>query len=594
MATYKAPLRDMRFVFNELYDGSKLAELSGYEEATPDLVDAVLEESSKLCEQVLFPINRSGDEEGCRFENGVVYTPKGFKEAYDTFVEGGWTAINCDPAYGGQGLPKFLDAMVVEMICSSNLSFGTYPGLTNGAYHAITAYGSDELKDKYLPNMVAGKWSGAMCLTEPHCGTDLGLLRTKAVPQDDGSHKITGTKIFITAGEHDLTENIIHLVLARLPDAPKGVKGISLFLVPKFLVKDDGSLGPRNGVACGAIEHKMGIKASSTCVMNFDDATGWLVGEPHKGMRAMFKMMNTERLMVGIQGLGLAEVAYQGAVAYARERLQGRALTGVKHPDKPADPIIVHPDVRRMLLTMRAYTEGCRALAGWVSMSLDLMGHHPDPRARQEADDLVALLTPIVKALFTDLGFEATNLGMQVYGGHGYIREQGMEQYVRDARITQVYEGTNGVQALDLVGRKMPAHAGRYLRRFFHPVAAFIEEKQADPVMQEFALPLAKAFGRLQQATGHIARAGMANPDEAGAGASEYLRLFGLVALGYMWARMAEIALARQDGDEAAFYKAKLDTARFYMQRILPQAGGLYSAISAGSRTMMAFDEAAF
>ncbi len=596
MASYKAPLRDMRFVLFELMDGDELSSLPGYEDFTRDLIDPVLEEAAKVCEEVLHPLNRSGDEEGCHFENGVVRTPKGFIEAYQTFREGGWTSIGCDPAYGGQGMPKAVNTLVEEMICSANLSFGMYPGLSHGAYVSLHGYGSDELKNAYLPKMVDGTWAGTMCLTEPHCGTDLGLLRTKAVPQDDGSYRITGTKIFISAGEHDLTENIIHLVLARLPDAPKGVKGISLFLVPKFLPKADGTPGARNGVACGSIEHKMGIKASSTCVMNFDDATGWLIGQPHKGMQAMFAMMNTERLSVGIQGLGLAEASYQGAVAYARERLQGRSLTGTKHPDKPADPIIVHPDVRRMLLTQRAYVEGCRALGAWAAKSLDVQKHHPDPEKRQEAEDFIALITPVVKALMTDLGFEATNLGMQVFGGHGFIREHGMEQYVRDCRIAQIYEGTNGIQALDLVGRKLPANAGRNLRRFFHPVAEYIETRVEDETMGEFAQPLAKAFVRLQQATAQVARAGMGNPDEAGAAATDYLRLLGLTALAYLWARMAEISLPKVGGaeDSDGFYTAKVNTARFFMDRILPQTSALFSQIMAGGKSMMAFDEAAF
>ncbi|WPP02905.1 acyl-CoA dehydrogenase C-terminal domain-containing protein [Methylocella tundrae] len=597
MASYKAPLRDMRFVLFELMDGDELASLPGYEEFTRDLIDPILEEAAKLCEEVLHPLNRTGDEEGCTLENGVVRTPKGFPEAYRLFREGGWTSIACDPAYGGQGLPKAVDTLIVEMICSANLSFSLYPGLTAGAYVSLSNYGSDELKQTYLPKMVEGVWSGAMCLTEPQCGTDLGLLRTRAIPEADGSYKITGAKIFISAGEHDLTENIIYLVLARLPDAPKGIKGISLFLVPKYLVKDDGSLGPRNGVACGAIEHKMGIKASATCVMNFDEAKGWLVGEPHKGMRAMFAMMNAERLAVGMQGLGVAEASYQGAVAYARERLQGRSLSGAKHPDKPADPIIVHPDVRRMLLTQRAYAEGCRALAAWAAKNLDLQQRHPDPEARKEAEDFVALVTPVIKALLTDLGSEAANLGMQVLGGHGYIREHGMEQYVRDCRIAQIYEGTNGVQALDLVGRKLPADAGRLLRRFFHPVSAYIEAKtqQNDKALAEFVQPLGKAFVRLQQATAQVARAGLRNPEEAGAAATDYLRLFGLTALAYLWTRMAEISLAKTGADDPdGFYAAKVATARFYMQRLLPQTSALFSAIMAGGASMMAFEEAAF
>jgi butyryl-CoA dehydrogenase len=595
MVTYKAPLRDMRFVLYELHRGDALAQLPGFEEMTRDLIDPVLEEAAKLCEEVLFPLNRPGDEDGCVFENGVVRTPRGFREAYRTFREGGWTSIACDPAYGGQGLPHSIATLIDEMICSSNLSFGLYPGLSYGAYVALHAYGSDALKDMYLPKLVEGVWSGTMCLTEPHCGTDLGLLRTRAVPQDDGSYRITGTKIFISAGDHDLTENIVHLVLARQPDAPPGIGGISLFLVPKFLVGDDGSLGARNGVACGSIEHKMGIKASATCVINFDDATGWLVGEPHKGMRAMFTMMNTERLAVGIQGLGLAEASYQGAVAHARERLQGRALSGAKHPDKPADPIIVHPDVRRMLLTQRAYIEGCRALGGWVARALDEQQCNADPAQRAAAEDLVALLTPTVKALFTDLGFEGANLGLQVLGGHGYIREQGMEQYVRDCRITQIYEGTNGVQALDLVGRKLSADGGRLLRQFFQPIAGFIEERAGDLEFAPFAEPLAKAFDDLQRATAQIARDGKADPEEAGAAASDYLRLFGLTTLAYMWARAAEVALpkVRDGADPDGFYKAKLGTARFFMERLLPQTRGLFAAIMAGGRGMMEFDDAA-
>ena len=597
MPTYKAPLRDMRFVLYELHDGAALTALPGYEEFTPDLVNAVLDEAAKMCEEVLQPLNRSGDEEGCTLENGVVRTPKGFKEAYQQFRECGWTGVACKPEYGGQGLPKVVNTLIEEMICSANLSFGMYPGLSYGAYVALANYGTPEQKALYLPRIVDGTWSGTMCLTEPHCGTDLGQIRTTAKPRPDGSYSISGTKIFISAGDHDLTENIIHLVLARLPDAPKDIKGISLFLVPKFSVKPDGTLGSRNGVSCGSIEHKMGIKASSTCVLNFDDAQGFLVGEPNKGMRAMFAMMNTERISVGVQGLGLGEGSYQNAVAYARERLQGRALTGPKHPDKPADPIIVHPDIRRLLLTSRALIEGCRALAAWAAHTYDRATHHPDAREREDADDFIALMTPIVKALITDFGYDVTNMGVQVFGGHGYIREWGQEQYVRDCRIAQIYEGTNGVQALDLVGRKLPLHTGRLLRQFFHPVAAYIEEQQSNEELAHLVGPLAKAFQRLQQATGHIAQAGLRNPDEAGAAASEYLRLFGLTALAYLWARMAEVALAKlkegADGD-AAFYEAKLATARFYAERVLPQSGALLAQIMAGSTTMMDFEEAAF
>ena len=596
MQVYTPPLRDMRFVLHELHGSDELSKLKGLEELSPDLIDAVLEEAGKFVTEVLAPLNQSGDLEGCTYENGVVRTPKGFKEAYTAFREGGWNGIACDPQYGGQGLPASVNKLVEEMLCSGNLAFGICPGLTHGAYQALKAYASEELKERFLPKMVDGVWSGSMCLTEPQCGTDLGLVRTKAEPQPDGSYKVTGNKIFISAGEQDMTENIVHLVLARLPDAPKGIKGISLFLVPKFLPKEDGSVGPRNGVLCTGIEHKMGIHGSSTCQMSFDEATGWLVGEPHKGMRAMFAMMNSERLSVGTQGLGLGEAAYQAAVVYAKERLQGRALSGAKHPDKPADPIIVHPDVRRTLMTMRAYNEGCRALAGWVARALDLMERAEDPEERKRAEDFTALMTPIVKALFTDLGFEATSMGMQVYGGHGYIRDHGMEQYVRDARIAMIYEGTNGVQALDLVGRKLPAHMGRYLRSFFHPVLNYMDAKLDDENLGPLITPLSKAFGALQLATAHIAEKGLKDPEEAGAAATEYLRLFGLVALGYMWVRMAEVAYEKRvsNPDDAAFYDAKIVTARFFMEKLLPDVAALWGSIKAGKSAMMALDEAMF
>ncbi len=593
MPTYKAPLRDMRFVLNELADPERLRALPGFEEMGADLIDPVLEEAAKICEEVLTPLNRSGDEEGCTIENGVVRTPKGFKAAYKAYSEGGWGGLSSDPEDGGQGLPQTIGMVVQEMVCSANLAFGMYPGLTHGAYAAIKKHGSAEQKALYLPKMVNGEWSGTMCLTEPQCGTDLGLIRTKAVLADDGSYRITGNKIFISAGEHDLADNIVHLVLAKLPDAPLGTRGISLFVVPKFLPTDDGRPGPRNGAVCTALEHKMGIKASATCAMSFDDAKGWLVGKPHQGLRAMFTMMNAARLGVGVQGLGLAEVSYQNAVAYARDRLQGRGLDGVKAKDKPADPIIVHPDVRRMLLTMRAQAEGCRALCAITATELDVATRHPDAKVKQDADDFVQLMTPIIKAMFTDFGWDATATGMQVFGGHGYIRDHGMEQFVRDARIAQLYEGTNGIQALDLVGRKLGAHAGRYLRSFFHPVLAYIEQHEDNEAMADFILPLSKAFGRLQQATAEVARRGMGDPFEAGAAASEYLRLFGLTALAWMWARMAEAALRHPD-DTTGFYKAKLATARFYMQRMLPQTSALVACIMAGGETLKQFEDAAF
>lgn len=598
MPVYKAPLDDMRFVLNDVlgYE-ARVAGLDGYGEATSDLVDAILAEAAKFCENELLPLNLPGDAEGCRYENGVVRTPGGFREAYEQYAQGGWTGLTCDPEFGGQGLPKSIGFAIEEMICSANMAFGMYPGLSHGAYNAIEKWADDGLKALYLPKLASGAWSGTMCLTEPQCGTDLGLIRTKAAPQPDGSYALTGTKIFISAGEHDLTENIVHLALARLPDAPPGIRGISLFIVPKFLPKpngDDWTAGTRNGVRCGAIEHKMGIRASATCTMNFDDAAGWLVGAPHKGMRAMFSMMNAARLGVGIQGLGLAEVAHQNAVAYARDRAQGRALSGAKDPDAPADPIIVHPDVRRMLLKQRAMTEGARALAYWTGMQIDIAERHEAEAVRKAAEDFVAVITPIVKALFTDHGFEAANLAVQTYGGHGYIREHGIEQFVRDARITQLYEGTNGIQALDLVGRKMPEGGGRLLRRFFHPVQDFLFAHSGDPRMKEFCRPLMAAFGQLQQVTLLLAQKGLADPEEAAAAASEYLRFFGLVAVGWMWARIAKAALDKADDDPAGFHAAKLDVARFYMKKVLPETAALGLSIQAGKKPLMAMADSAF
>jgi alkylation response protein AidB-like acyl-CoA dehydrogenase len=593
MQTYQAPLRDMRFVLHELHPAKPLP---GTEEFTPELLDTVLEEAGKFCAEILLPLNAPGDEEGCHFENGVVRTPSGFKAAFKAFNEAGWGALNAHPQYGGQGLPETVAKLVEEMICACNISFGLYPGLSHGAYLALKSHGAEALKDFYLPKLVSGEWSGTMCLTEPHCGTDLGLLRTKAVPQDDGSYKLTGSKIFISAGEHDMAENIIHLVLARLPDAPAGVKGISLFLVPKLLPDETGTPGGLNGVSCAAIEHKMGIKASATCQMNFDDATGWLVGAPHKGMQAMFVMMNSERLSVGTQGLGIGEAAYQGAVAYAKDRLQGRSLAGAKYPDKPADPIIVHPDIRRNLMTMRAYNEGCRALGGWVAGVMDVAERSQNPQEKEEAEEFISVLTPVVKALFTDMGFESANLAVQTYGGHGYIRDHGMEQLVRDARIAMIYEGTNGIQALDLVGRKLPANMGRNLRRFFHPVATFIETNQNDPAIGKLVQGFTRAFGALQLATGFIAEKAAKDAEEAGAAATDYLRLFGLVALGFMWVRSAKIASENllQPGPDDDFYKAKLATARFFIERILPQAGALFLTIKSGKASLMALEEEAF
>ncbi len=592
MPTYSAPLENIKFILNDVLDANSLTEIEGYEEATPDLVEQILEEGAKLCEGVLFPLNQSGDEEGCKIEGDVVTTPKGFKEAYKEFTEGGWCGVSADPEYGGMGLPMLVNTVMQEMICSANFSFGMYPGLSQGAYEALHHYGTDEQKQTYLPKLITGEWSGTMCLTESHCGTDLGLLRTKAEPNGDDSFNITGNKIFISAGEHDLAENIIHLVLARLPDAPEGVKGISLFVVPKFLPEDMS----RNGISCGSIEHKMGIKASSTCVMNLEDAKGWLVGAPHKGLKAMFTMMNAARLGVAMQGLGIAEVAYQNALFYAKDRLQMRALDGAKFPDKPADPIIVHPDVRRMLLTSKAFCEGSRALSYWVGMNLDISIKHSDPDKRQEADDLVALLTPIIKAYQTDMGFEIASTAMQVHGGHGYIWEYGVEQYARDARIAMIYEGTNGIQALDLVGRKMGAHMGRYLRRFFHPVSEYIEKNQANEKLQEFVFPLAKGFAKLQQSTAIIAQKGLKDPNEAGAASVDYLRQFALVAMGYMWIQMVEAAQKKLDEgtDNKAFYESKIKTARFFFARMLPEADWHFKAVMAGAESLMDMDESEF
>ena len=597
MPTYTTPIDNIKFILHDVLGAAQLADLPGYEEVSEDLMNQIIEEGGRICEEVLFPLNLSGDQEGCAFDDGHVTTPKGFKEAYDTFAEGGWCGLSATGEYGGMGMPTLLNTVMQEMICSANMSFGMYPGLSQGAYEALHQFGTDAQKALYLPKLIEGVWSGTMCLTEPHCGTDLGLIKTKAEPIDgEDGYKITGTKIFISAGEHDLTENIIHLVLAKLPDAPEGARGISLFVVPKFPPKDDGSVGQRNGVTCGSIEHKMGIHANSTCVMNFDEAYGQLVGEPHKGLKAMFIMMNAARLGVAMQGLGIAEIAYQNGLSYAKERLQMRSLTGTKAPDKPADPIIVHPDIRRLLLKSKSIVEASRALSYWTSLNLDIAEKHPDAGERQKADDLVALLTPIIKAYQTDMGLEIAVDMQQIYGGHGYIAEWGMEQYVRDARIAQIYEGTNGIQALDLVGRKMPQSFGRLLRRFFHPVQQFIELNQANESMQEFIFPLAKSFAKLQQSTAIIAQKGLKNPDEAGAASVDYLRQFALVALAYMWCLIVQAAqkkLAEGEGD-AAFYDSKIITARFFMARVLPEADARFKMVMAGAEPLMALDEAAF
>lgn len=596
---YQAPLRDMNFVVKEMLGLDYLKDLRGTEAFSPDIFEAILTEAARFSETVLHPLNHPGDLEGCHFEKGCVTTPKGFKEAYQQFVEAGWPSLGGDEAYGGQGMPEILTMLVEEMVSSANLSFGLFPGLTRGAYNLLSSAGSQALKDRYLPNLISGHWMGTMCLTEAQCGTDLGLIRTKAVPQEDGSYHVTGSKIYISSGEHDFSENIIHFVLAKTPDGPQGIKGISLFLIPKIMVKEDGSLGQPNGVTCGSIEHKMGIKASPTCVMNFENAKGYLVGQLHHGVAHMFVMMNLERLGVGNQGLGVGEVAYQNALAFARDRLQGRALTGAKYPEKPADPLMVHPDIRRMLLTMKTYNEGNRMLSAWVAQRMDISHRSQDAQARQEADDFVQLMTPIVKAFLTDCGTEAANLGIQVLGGAGYIKDYGMEQYARDARITQIYEGTNGIQSLDLLGRKVPANMGRSLRFFFHPILAFMDEQaKAGTLPQEMQVGLAKVIGRLQQATQHAAMQGLKNPDEVGAMSVEYLRLFALSAHAFLWARAVLVAQQALDqhpsGKEKVFYESKIQTAQFFFHKILPQSSGLFASIMAGGKTIMAMEDQAF
>ncbi|HEN8642503.1 acyl-CoA dehydrogenase [Pseudomonas aeruginosa] len=590
MPEYNAPLRDMRFLLNDVFDApalwQRLPRLA--ERIDADTADAILEEAAKVTGGLLAPLNRSGDEEGAQWQDGAVRTPAGFREAYATYAEGGWVGLTGNPAHGGMGMPKMLAVQFEEMMYAANASFSLYSTLSAGACLALDAHGSEELKNRYLPNMYAGTWAGSMCLTEPHAGTDLGIIRTKAEPQADGSYRISGTKIFITGGEQDLTENIIHLVLAKLPDAPAGSRGISLFLVPKFLVGDDGA---RNAVHCGSIEHKMGIKASATCVMNFDGASGWLVGEVNKGLAAMFTMMNYERLSIGIQGIGCAEMSYQSAVAYARERLQSRAPTGPVARDKAADPIIVHPDVRRMLLTMKALTEGGRAFSTYVGQQLDLAKYAEDQEERSQAEALVALLTPVAKAFFTDTGLESCVLGQQVFGGHGYIREWGQEQLVRDVRIAQIYEGTNGIQALDLMGRKVVANGGLFLSIFSREVRAFAAGANAE--LAEFVTPLLTALDLLDNLTqGIVARAGN-DPREIGAASVEYLHLFGYTAYAYLWARMAAAALRQREVDPS-FHDGKLATARFYFARILPRVHSLAAAVEAGSESLYGLEAEQF
>ena len=596
MTTYDAPIKDMQFVLNDVLQISKYSNLPGFADASEDVVEAILEEGAKLASNVLHPINHSGDKEGCtRHDDGSVTTPKGLKEAYQTYKEGGWQGLSFDPEYGGQGLPYILQVAVSEMMSGANMAFAMYPGLARGAADAIYAHGSDEQKQKYLPNMISGDWGGTMNLTEPHCGTDLGLLRTKAVPQADGSYKITGTKIFISAGEHDLTDNIIHLVLARIEGGPEGVKGISLFIVPKFHINEDGSLGDRNGVACGSIEEKMGIHANSTCVMNYDDATGYLLGEEHKGLRAMFTMMNEARLGVGMQGMAISEVAYQNGAAYAKDRLQGRALTGAAEPDKPADPIIVHPDVRRMLMDHRAFTEGARAWMYWSALHADLQHKAEDEATREKAEDYMGLMTPILKAYLTDKGYAHATNAQQVLGGHGYIQEWGMEQFVRDARIAMIYEGANGIQALDLVGRKLMKDGGRAWQSFFKEVDEFVADNSGNDDLKLYVDAVSSSKKSVEEATQWMAANAMQNFNNAGAGSVDYLNMWALLCLSYGWAQMAKAALEKKSaGESDAFFENKLTTGRYFVERMLPDMDAHLAKIKTGADSMMALPAEAF
>ena len=597
MPIYKAPVDDTLFLLDDVLHYARYDNLPGFADASRDVVEAVLNEAAKLAEEVLQPINLSGDREGCtRAPDGSVTTPKGFKEAFKAYAEGGWISLPMPPEYGGQGLPQVLAQAVSEYTVSANQAFAMYPGLTSGAVAAILAHGTEEQKQLYATRMIAGQWTGTMNLTEPHCGTDLGMLKTKAVKNGDGSYHITGQKIFISAGEHDLAENIIHLVLARIEGAPAGVKGISLFIVPKFEVSNDGAIGARNAVSCGSLEHKMGIHGNATCVMNYDGARGFLLGQENKGLAAMFTMMNEARLGVATQGLAQSEVAYQNAVEYARERTQGRSISGVKAPQQSADPIIVHPDVRRMLLEAKAFNEGARAFMLWTALEADILHRSPDEEARKAADDHLGLMTPVLKGFLTDYGFENAVKAQQVYGGHGYVGEYGMDQFVRDARIAMIYEGANGIQALDLVGRKLPKDGGRAIMAFFKKVGDYVKEHEADEAMKPYVAPLGKALGDLQKATMWLMQNGMANPDNAGAASTDYMHLFGLVAIGYMWARIAEGAQARKaaDASQAAVMDAKLMTGKFYMERMLPETGLRLARINTGAATMMAMPAEAF
>ncbi|MBA4205421.1 MAG: acyl-CoA dehydrogenase [Polymorphum sp.] len=596
MPAYRAPVEDTLFLLNDVFGYERYSNLPGFADATPDLVEAILREGARFCEEIVQPLNQTGDREGCvRHEDGRVSAPKGFKAAYDAYCEGGWGGLSVSPDFGGQGLPHTLAMIMAEYMSSANMALAMYPGLTAGAIAALTLHGTDAQKEIYLPKMVAGTWTGTMNLTEPHCGTDLGLIRTKAVPQGDGSYAISGTKIFISAGEHDMAENIIHLVLARIEGAPDGVKGISLFVVPKFVPDASGAPGERNGASCGSIEHKMGIHGNATCVMNYDGARGWLVGEEHKGLRAMFTMMNEARLGVAVQGLAQSEVAYQNAVIYAKDRIQGRALTGPKAADKAADPIIVHPDVRRVLMSIRSFNEAARALVLWTALKGDVSHRSEDEAERVKADDMMGLMTPVLKGVLTDTGFANAVNAQQMFGGHGYIAEWGMEQFVRDARIAMIYEGANGIQALDLVGRKLPANGGRAVMAFFEEVGAFLKAHKEDEALAPYTKPLKQGLDHLQAATMWFMQNAMSNPDNAGAGSTDYMHLFGLVALGYMWAQMAKAAQAKiASGEETERFEAKLTFGRYFMERTMPETGAHLARITSGSATMMSLAADAF
>ena len=594
MPTYTPPLRDMQFVMHEVLKVvDDLKQIPQHADMDADTINAVLEEGGKFASEVIFPLNISGDSEGCALDTKThaVTTPKGYKEAYKTYVAGGWAALGCDPVFGGQGLPIVVNGLFYEMLNSANQAWTMYPGLTHGAYHALHTYGTPEQQQTYLHKMTSGEWTGTMCLTEPHCGTDLGLMRTKAEPQADGTYKITGNKIFISAGEHDMADNIIHLVLARLPDAPPGIKGVSLFVVPKFNVNKDGSLGSRNGIYCGGLEHKMGIKSNATAQIVMEDAIGTMIGQPNKGMQGMFVMMNSARLGVGNQSLGLTEVAFQNALAYAKDRIQMRSLTGVKAKDKPADPIIVHPDVRKMLLTAKAYAEGGRMLQAYCAMLLEKEHGHPDEKVRKDSGELLAMLTPIAKAFLTDNGHIATNACMQVFGGHGFIKEWGMEQYVRDNRINMIYEGTNTIQSLDLLGRKILGNNGATLKKFGKLVGKLVEEEGVNEKMAEFITPIAILGEQMTKFTTEIGFKGFQNPDEVGAAAVDYLRVAGHLVFGYFFARMAQVALREIGaGNTDPFYVAKLQTARFYFAKLFPETATLMRTARAGSKVLMDTD----